>query len=141
MIIVIGSTRVTKYFIGTWAVALIPLIVTPALADMASDVAVARQEAVLAAKANDMEVMQMHLHRGTNCLVSSDSGSYWPRSGTPCGATEGAISQTSLSLQKKRLSDAATRMMAGCNQSDIVEAHRYANEAIKLLDSAMATTE
>lgn len=123
------------------AAAVVTLLATSAFADMASDVATARNEAALAAKSNDMEVVQIHLHRSANCLVSPESGSYWPRPGTPCGATEGAIAQSTLTLQKKRLSDAATKLVAGCNQSELNDAHRYANEAIKLLDSAMASDE
>lgn len=118
------------------------LAATPAFADMASEVAGARAEAIIAARSNDMDSVKMHLARGGNCMVGEGDGYYYAPPGNPCaGQGKGAIADSKLNLQKKRLSDAFNRLGAGQAQSRLEDAHRLANEAIELLDSAMATNE
>ena len=46
-----------------------------------------------------------------------------------------------LPYQKEKLKDAATTLIAGCNQSKIADAHKHATDAIKTLDKAKAATE
>jgi hypothetical protein len=115
---------------------------TSAFADMTSEVAGARAEASIAATSNDMESLKMHLSRATNCMVGPDSGYYYAPPGNPCaGQGKGAVADSNLYLQKKRLGDAATALSAAGNQSALEDAHRYANRAIQLLDTAMTTNE
>jgi hypothetical protein len=124
------------------AIAATTLFATAAFADMASEVSGARAEASIAANSDDMESLKMHLSRASNCMVGPESGYYYAPPGNPCaGQGKGAVADSNLYLQKKRLGDAALALGAAGNQSALEDAHRYANQAIQLLDSAMKTSE
>lgn len=118
------------------------LLSAPAFADNAGEITGAITEATAASTTGDMEGIQAHLHRAANCLVNSSSGSYVQNVGNPCdGQGDGAIEDTTLPLQKMKLQSALTSLGAGCNQTDIRAAQRYAREAIKTLNQAKAMKE
>jgi hypothetical protein len=122
--------------------AALPLLATPAFADVASQIAAARAEAVTASTTADIEGIQSHLHRAANCLVNSDSGSYRAEVGNPCdGQGDGAIADTTLPLQKQKLKDALITIGSGCTQTEVTIAQRRAREVIAQLDQAKAMTQ
>ena len=87
----------------------------------------------------------MHISAKTvaaSVKINADVGSWWPKVGTPCdGMGDGAIADSKLPYQTQKLKDAELTLSAGCNQSEIADAHKHATDAIKSLDKAKAATE
>lgn len=103
------------------------LIVTPVLADTASELSIAKTHAGLAVKGTDLKTVQMHLHHAVNCLVGPSGAGFDAAAGNPCGkAGNGAIADTTDAAMKAKLQTIATDASAGLTTTDMASAQKTA---------------
>jgi len=103
------------------------LFATPALADPAAQISIAKNHAGMAAKAAELKMVQMHHHHAVNCLVGPAGAGFDAAAGNPCGkAGTGAIPETTDAAQKAKLQGVADAAKAGLASTDLATAQKAA---------------
>ena len=101
-------------------------IALPALADGPKAIQTAATHAGLAAKADKVETVHMHLHHVLNCLVGPGGEGFDAAPGNPCGQAGGAIPQTEDAGEKAKLEAAAAEARKGIADNDLGAAQKVA---------------
>ena len=110
-----------------FAVAAAGLFATPALADAAAQITIAKNHAGMAAKATDITMVLKHHHHAVNCLVGPAGAGFDAAAGNPCGkAGAGAIPETTDAAQKAKLQGVADAAKAGLASTDLATAQKAA---------------
>jgi hypothetical protein len=109
-------------------------LVTPALADAASETVTAATHAELAAGASDLNGVHTHLHHALNCLVGPSGQGFDAKELNPCAQSgKGAIPDTTEPAKKASLEAAAEKVRAGLAASDLKAAKADASAAGSML--------
>ena len=110
---------------------------TPALADAAAELNIAKNHAGMAAKAADLKTTQMHLHHAVNCLVGPAGKGFDAAAGNPCGkAGAGAIPDSTDAAMKAKLQTIADSAAPGLTTSDIATAQKTAQATADAIGAA-----
>ncbi len=126
-----------KAFAFTLGALLLAPLPAFAAADAGAEVSMAFIHVDLAAKANDIHVVQYHLHHTLNCLVGPKGAGFDPKSLNPCADLgAGAIPDTADATKKARLESAATAARAGLAATDLATAQKNAVDADTILKAA-----
>lgn len=113
------------------------LIASPALADVAAQLATAQTHAGMAAKQADIKAVQMHLHHAVNCLVGPAGTGFDAAAGNPCGkAGNGAIPETTDAAQKAKLEAAVAKATPGLATTDLAAAQKSAQDTADAVAAA-----
>ena len=99
-------------------------------ADSAQEAATGGLHAGLAAQAATIEQVHMHLHHTINCLVGPTGQGFDAKEANPCQKLgNGAISDTTDSATKAKLTAALAKAQAGLKTVDLTAAKKAATEA------------
>lgn len=113
------------------------LIASPAMADVAAQLATAQTHAGMAAKQADIKMVQMHLHHAVNCLVGPSGTGFDAAAGNPCGkAGNGAIPETTDAAQKAKLDAAVAKATPGLATTDLAAAQKSAQDTADAVAAA-----
>jgi hypothetical protein len=113
------------------------LIATPALADPAAQINIAKSHAGMAAKAAELKAVQMHHHHAVNCLVGPAGAGFDAAAGNPCGkAGTGAIPESTDAAQKAKLQAIADTAAAGLASTDLAAAQKAAQATADAIGAA-----
>lgn len=122
---------------GAAALAVMPVLAAPALADAAAEITIAQTHAGAAAKQTTIDAVHMHLHHVLNCLVGPKGEGFDAAAGNPCAkAGDGAIPGTTDAAAKTKLEAVVTRVKAGLATNDLANAKSEAERAKDALASA-----
>lgn len=115
---------------GAAALALSPVLVTPALADAAAEITIAQTHAGAAAKQTSIDAVHMHLHHALNCMVGPKGKGYDAAQANPCAkAGNGVIPDTTDATKKAALEQVVARINAGLATNDLANAKSEAERA------------
>ncbi len=113
------------------------LAVTPAFADMASDLATAQTHAGMASTQTDIMMAHKHLQHAVNCLEGPMGADYDAAAGNPCGkASTGAINETMDAAQKAKLTKIASDAKMGVGNSDLMASQMAAKSTADAIAAA-----
>lgn len=99
-------------------------------ADPAQEAATAGLHAGLAAQAATVQQVHMHLHHTVNCLVGPKGEGFDAKEANPCQKLgDGAISDTTDSATKAKLTAALAKAQVGLKSNDLTAAKKAAAEA------------
>jgi hypothetical protein len=122
---------------GIAALIAAPALISPALADVAGEIATAQTHAGLAAKAADVKGVHMHMHHALNCLVGPSGDGFDATNANPCAkAGNGAIPDSTDAAQKTKLMTAVTQLKSGLASDDMAMAAKDATTASETIASA-----
>ncbi len=117
--------------------ALAGLLLAPAplfAAGLPEEISMAWIHIDLAARANDIHVVQYHLHHTLNCLVGPAGQGFDPKSLNPCAELgHGAIPDSTDAAKKARLETAAAAARAGLATADFATAQKNAQDVAAIL--------
>ena len=123
-----------KLLIGA---ALAGLLLAPApvlAADLPGEISMAWIHVDLAARANDIHVVQYHLHHTLNCLVGPGGAGFDAKSLNPCADLgHGVIPDSSDAAKKAKFEAAAASARLGLAASDLATAQKNAQDAAAIL--------
>jgi hypothetical protein len=98
-------------------------------ADSAQEAATAAVHAGLAGQAATIEQVHMHLHHTVNCLVGPKGQGFDAKEANPCQKLgDGAITDTSDSVTKAKLTAALAKAQAGLKSDDLTAAKAAATD-------------
>jgi hypothetical protein len=98
-------------------------------ADSAQEAATAAVHAGLAAQAATIEQVHMHLHHTVNCLVGPKGQGFDAKEANPCQKLgDGAITDTSDSATKAKLTAALAKAQAGLKSDDLTASKAAATD-------------
>ena len=120
----------------TAAILLLPaaILFCAQAADLGAEIGSARTHAALAAKANDLAGVHMHLQHAVNCLVGPGGDGFNPKAMNPCANSgAGAIPDATDPAEKNLLEAAAERARAGLAAADLDTARSDATDTAALL--------
>jgi hypothetical protein len=116
------------------ALAALSLVANAALADAHSEVVQAETHAGLAGSAKDLATVHAHMHHALNCLVGPNGKGFDAKEMNPCAnAGNGAIPDTTDTMKKKSLENAAAELTTGIADSDLAKAQNAATTAASIL--------
>jgi len=99
-------------------------------ADPAQEAATSSLHAGLAAQAATIGQVHMHLHHTVNCLVGPTGQGFDAKEANPCQKLgNGAISDTTDSATKAKLTAALAKAQAGLKSEDLTAAKKAATDA------------
>jgi hypothetical protein len=113
------------------------LAVTPAFADLATDLSTAQTHAGMASTQTDIMMAHKHLQHAVNCLEGPSGADFDATAGNPCGkASTGAITETTDMAQKAKLQSIATSAKAGVGNSDLMASQKAAKDTADAIAAA-----
>ena len=113
------------------------LFATPALADLAGELATAQTHAGMAATQADIAMAQKHLQHAVNCLVGPSGAGFDAAAGNPCGkAGNGAIVDTTDAAQKAKLTSIAASAKMAVGKSDLAAVTKAAKDTADAVAAA-----
>src|SRR5580692_9005592 len=93
-----------KALCGVFAAAVCAMALPARASDVKSEIMTAEQHATLAAQAQSIDMVHMHLHHVLNCLVGPKGADYDAQELDPCRNTgSGAIPDTADAATKQKL--------------------------------------
>jgi hypothetical protein len=122
---------------GAFAAAVCVMAMPARAADVKSEIMTAEQHATLAAQAQSIDMVHMHLHHVLNCLVGPKGTDYDAQELDPCKNTgSGAIPDTTEAATKQKLKTAVAKAKGGLQESNLAAAQKDAADAATTLDTA-----
>jgi hypothetical protein len=117
------------------ALACLALAPAPVLAaDLPGEISMAWIHVDLAARANDIHIVQYHLHHTLNCLVGPGGQGFDAKSLNPCADLgHGAIPDSTDAAKKAELESAAVSARAGLAAGDLATAQKNAQDVAAIL--------
>jgi hypothetical protein len=113
------------------------LAVTPAFADLATDLSTAQTHAGMAATQTDIMMAHKHLQHAVNCLEGPSGADYDAAAGNPCGKMSmGAITETTDAAQKAKLTKIASDAKMGVGNSDLMASQMAAKSTADAIAAA-----
>lgn len=126
--------KIRQLIPGTIALTLVAAFASgTALADAGMAKATAARHAGLAAGADDLTGVRMHLHHTLNCLVGPDGEGFDEAAGNPCAEAGGAIPQTDDAEMKQGLEALAAQVHDAIMAEDVAAAKEAAGKVQEML--------
>ncbi len=106
------------------------LLATPAMADLAGELATGQTHAGMASTQADINMVHVHLQHALNCLVGPTGDGFDASHGNPCAKAfgNGAVADATDAAQKAKLEPLVATAKAGIASTDLATAQKAAKD-------------
>jgi hypothetical protein len=106
-------------------------------ADVKSEIMTAEQHAELAAQAQSLDAVQMHLHHTLNCIVGPKGAEFDAKELNPCANSgAGALVDSTDAAAKQKLKAAVAKANTGLKETVLASAQKDAADTANILETA-----